>query len=186
MTVRRMLACMLLSLAGGATLPAAEWTLQAGELAIAARYEGQAVPAVFHRFEVRFDDDPAHPRLQVDIDVTSIDFDSADINEAVREEAWFDVARYPHARFVSRRIESLSPDHYQAYGELELKGNRRAVAVPFSWTVSDGQGHLQGHLQLQRSDFQIGTGEWAAADEIGQAVDIRFDLRLRRVTADPS
>ncbi len=186
MTVHRVLACTLLGLAGSTTLPAAEWTLQAGELAIAARYEGQAVPAVFHRFEVRFDDDPAHPRLRVDIDVASIDFDSGDINEAVVGEAWFDVARYPRARFVSGRIESLRPDHFLAHGELELKGIRRAVAVPFSWTVGNGLGHLQGQLQLQRGDFRIGTGEWAAADEIGQAVDIRFDLRLRRMAEDRS
>jgi polyisoprenoid-binding protein YceI len=186
MTMRRLLACMLLSLVGSTSLPAAEWTLQAGTLAIAARYEGQPVPAVFHRFAVRFDDDPANPQLQVDIDVASIDFDSADINEAVVGEAWFDVARYPRARFVSTRIESLNPDHFLAHGELELKGIRRAVAVPFSWTIGNGRGHLQGHLQLQRGDFQIGTGEWAAADEIGQAVDIRFDLRLRRVVEDSS
>jgi len=184
--MRRLLACLLLGLSGSTSLPAAEWTLQAGRLAIAARYEGQPVPAVFHRFEVRFDDDPENPRLQVAIDVASIDFDSADINEAVVGEAWFDVARYPRARFVSTGIELLNSDHYLARGELELKGIRRPVAVPFRWTIGKGQGHLQGQLQLQRGDFRIGSGAWAAADEIGQAVDIRFDLRLRRVAEDPS
>lgn len=181
MRTGRILAGALLSLIGSTSLPAAEWVLQKGELAIAARYEGQPVPAVFHRFEVRFRDDPADPQLQVEIAVASIDFDSADINEAVVEETWFDVARYPRARFTSTRIESSGADQYQAYGELELKGVRRAVRVPFRWTVDNGQGRLQGQLQLQRGDFQIGTGEWAATDEIGQVVDVRFDLRLRQV-----
>ena len=135
---------------------------------------------VFHRFTVNFDDAPATRRLQVEVDVSSIDFDSGDINDAVVGEEWFDTGQYPRARFSSERIESTGDGQFRAVGKLELKGIQRTVEVPFQWLVKESRGHLRGELQLQRKDFRIGTGEWATATEIGQEVDIRFDVRLQR------
>lgn len=181
------LMAMVLLLATSVLAEASVWTLQAGRLDIAARYEGQPVPARIGRFDVVFDPAPSTARLQVDIDVASVDFDSADINEAVRAAEWFDVARYPRARFVSQRIEpveSRSEGEYMAHGVLELKGVQRPVSVPLRWRVEAGRGHLQGELQLRRTDFNIGTGEWASADEIGHEVDVRFDLILRPAGED--
>jgi polyisoprenoid-binding protein YceI len=159
---------------------AEEWVLQDGNLTIAARYEGQPVPAVFHRFAVSFDDAPATRRLHVEVDVTSIDFDSGDINDAVVGKDWFDTAQYPRAAFTSERVESTGNGQFLAVGTLELKGTKRTVEVPFEWVVEQSRRHLRGELQLQRNDFRIGTGEWANATEIGQEVDIRFDVRLQR------
>ena len=178
--MRIFLTGLVLFLIAESSPQAEEWVLQDGNLTIAARYEGQPVPAVFHRFTVNFDDTPATRRLQVEVDVTSIDFDSGDINDAVVGEEWFDTGQYPRARFSSERVESIGDGQFRAVGKLELKGIQRTVEVPFQWLVKESRRHLRGELQVQRSDFRIGTGEWENATEIGQEVDIRFDVRLQR------
>lgn len=178
--MRIFLTGLVLFLIAVSSLQAEEWVLQDGTLTIAARYEGQPVPAVFHRFAVSFDDAPATRRLHVEVDVTSIDFDSGDINDAVVGKDWFDTSQYPRARFTSERVESTGDGQFRAVGKLELKGIQRTVEVPFQWVVEESHRYLRGKLQLQRNDFRIGTGEWVNATEIGQEVDIRFDVRLQR------
>jgi polyisoprenoid-binding protein YceI len=37
---------------------------------------------------------------------------------------------------------------------------------------------MSGELSLQRTDFNIGTGEWSAGDIIGLEVDVRFEVAL--------
>ena len=65
-------------------------------------------------------------------------------------------------------------------GTLRLKGIARPVEVPFAWTGTADAATMEGELTVGRSDFGIGTGEWARTDVIGAEVKLRFRLRLRK------
>jgi hypothetical protein len=39
---------------------------------------------------------------------------------------------------------------------------------------------MHGELTLKRMDFDIGTGEWASGEQIGNEVLLRFDLPFER------
>lgn len=52
--------------------------------------------------------------------------------------------------------------------------------MPFAWTGTADAATMEGGLTVRRSDFGIGTGEWARTDVIGAEVKLRFKLRLRR------
>lgn len=178
------LAVVLLAFASTAAV-AAEWRVEPREsrLNFAPTYEGRATQGRFRDFGAKVQFDPAQPergRLEVSVDIRSADLNSADINEAIRATEWFDVMRYPKAEFVSSRI-SRADGHFVADGALKLKGVTKDVRVPFDWEGSGGSARMTGHLSLDRTDFQIGTGEWADGRTIARPVEVRFDLRLKRV-----
>jgi polyisoprenoid-binding protein YceI len=181
-TPSRLLGTLLLTWAAAAG--AGAWTADpaGSRLEIVVTYEGEPVSALFRRFDARMRFDPRHPEageLRVPVEVTSLDFDSADVNEAVREPEWLDVARFPQAEFRSTDIRATGPGAYLAHGTLRLKGVRREVAVPFHWLGSAETATLEGELRLDRAAFGIGTGEWASGDAIGLEVAVRFRVTLR-------
>jgi polyisoprenoid-binding protein YceI len=174
---------MVLLLAVSADAMCLSWSAEPGQstLKFTASFEGTGAPGIFHRFQVQIStprEDPAGGHLVVDIDVTSVDLFSKDLNEAVREPEWFDTARHPSARFESNEIISLGQDRFEARGFLVLKGARQAVNVPLNWRPSGKEAHLTGTLTLKRGAFGIGSGEWSSDDTIGQNVEISFDVLL--------
>jgi polyisoprenoid-binding protein YceI len=164
---------------------AAGWIMEPGtsSLTFVASYEGQAAPGRFRDIDTRLDFDPEHPdqgHLHVSVSMASADMDSADINGTIRAPEWFDVPRHPRAEFDSARIVRERPGHYVAQGRLTLKGVAREVAVPFAWTGSGPAATMAGQLDLDRTAFNIGTGEWATGRTIGLQVKVRFSLHLRK------
>jgi len=60
----------------------------------------------FNRFNGDFDYDannPSNNRVKVDIDVTSLDSNHAERNKHLRDERFFDTAKFPKAFFVSTK-----------------------------------------------------------------------------------
>jgi len=168
-----------------ASVTASDWVMDPGtsSLTFVASYQGQAAPGRFRDIETRLDFDPQHPdqgHLHVSVSMASADMDSADINGTIRASEWFDVARYPRAEFDSTRIVRKRPGHYVAQGRLALKGVAREVAVPFTWNASGSTATMAGQLDVNRSAFNIGTGEWATGRTIGLEVKVRFSLNLRK------
>jgi len=164
---------------------AADWTMdtRTSSLAFVASYQGQAAPGRFRDIETRLSFDPEHPeqgQLHVGLSMASADMDSADINRTIRASEWFDMARYPRAEFDSTRIVLERPGHYVAQGRLRLKGMVREIGVPFSWNASGSTATMAGQFGLNRTAFNIGTGEWATGRIIGLEVKVRFSLNLRK------
>jgi polyisoprenoid-binding protein YceI len=175
-------ACVLASTAAQAS----DWAMEAGasRLEFVATFEGNAAPGIFKEFETRahFDSGkPAEGRLDVTIVVKSADMNSADINKAIGEAAWFDFARFPQAEFHATDIRSTAGNWYLARGVLRLKGVQQAVEVPFSWTEAAGTARMDGEFVVKRSAFGIGSGEWASTQVVGPDVTIKFSVRLRKV-----
>ena len=173
----------VLVVCAAAAAQAAEWRMDrtASRLEFQASYQGEPVPGVFREFETKLRLDPARPadgRLEVVVKLPSVDFGSAEINEAVREPEWFDFKRFGEASFVSSRIERVGPGRYVAHGTLALKGVKQSVVVPFEWQASGKSASMKGEVTLRRTAFGIGTGEWESGDLIGLDVKVLFDVKL--------
>jgi polyisoprenoid-binding protein YceI len=144
-------------------------------------FEGTPAPGKFPQFSVCMGFEPEQPqagRLEVWIDITSADMDSADLNQEISRGEWFDSLQFPEAHFLSEHIESSSNSAFVAHGRLTLKGVEREVDVPFSWKNEGTARRMNGELTLKRSHFGIGTGEWAEAESIGFDVTVRFSVFL--------
>ncbi len=66
-------------------------------------------------------------------------------------------------------------------GHLELKGVRLPVSLPFQWSASRAIAQqMSGELAIDRTRFDVGSGEWSAGDPIGTEVRVSFDVILER------
>jgi len=175
-------AILLVSMLTAAGALADEWRMQGeGELLFEATWEGQAVPGRFHDFEVWLDTGDggiAGAALTVTVNLDSADMDDPDINEAIAGPDWFAVSEHPVATYTSESIEAASGDGFAAEGHLDLKGVRLPVAVPFRWSESDGRVQMRGELTIDRTRFDVGSGEWATGEPIGTGVRVSFDVTL--------
>jgi polyisoprenoid-binding protein YceI len=175
---------MLVSMLTAAGALAGEWQMQEeGELLFEATWEGETVPGRFHDFEVNLDTGDsgiAGASLTVTVNLDSADMDDPDINEAIAGAEWFAVSEHPAATFTSESVESEPESGYVAAGHLDLKGVRLPVSVPFQWSESDGRAQMRGELVIDRTRFNVGTGEWATGEPIGTGVRVSFDVTLER------
>jgi polyisoprenoid-binding protein YceI len=61
------------------------------------------------------------------------------------------------------------------------------VVLPFTWKqdgdIAEMQGKvtaiMQGGLTMDRTRWDVGTGEWSSGDTVGRQVDVHVDLKLR-------
>lgn len=133
----------------------------------------------FRSFAVNFD--PATGRLDVVIDVRSLDTGDAQRDGILAGSDFLDVARFSQPRFTATRIERTAAG-YRASGTLTLRGVSRPVTVPFTWRIATLRGspvgHLAGEMTLRRLDFGIGQGQWRDTQWLGNEVTVGYSLVL--------
>jgi polyisoprenoid-binding protein YceI len=164
--------------------PAAKWVMRPAEsmIALEVTYLGSPVAARFGKFSAEIEFEPsdlAHSAVSVRIDTGSFDSQSVDRDEFVKERDWFDVARFPEARFVTKSIRSVAPGHYEATADLTIRGITKEVELPFALVIEGGVARMDGGLSLERGDYGVGQGDWASTKEVGGRVGVSV-----RVVAD--
>ena len=178
------IASLLVWLLAASGAVAEQWRMQdEGKLLFEPTWEGEAVPGRFEDFDVLLDTGDggvAGAKLDVTVRLENADMDDPDINAAIADAEWFAVATYPVAVFASDSIDATGEGGYMASGHLELKGMRLPVSVPFSWSESGDRAAMTGELVIDRTRFDVGSGEWATGETIGIEVRVRFDLVLER------
>lgn len=118
--------------------------------------------------------------FDVEIDTNSVDTDYEDRDDILRGPEFFDVARYPRARYRAVLFERLGDERFAATGQLSIRGESREVRVTFSF-ASEANGSLRiltGQAILNRLDFGLGRGEWGDPKWLGHEVKVRFELLL--------
>jgi len=137
------------------------------------------VEGKFAKFTVQLAFDAANPnegRVQVELDMSSIDTGSEEANDEVKGKGWFDVKNYPTARFVSGTVKTLGSGRYELAGKLTIKGRTKDVVAPFTFKPA-GQGALfEGAFVLKRLDYAIGEGLWSDTDTVANEVQVKFRI----------
>lgn len=166
------------ALAGPRQADAASGTLEFSATQADARFSG-----AFTQFRVVFDFDPGQPasgRLDVTVATASIDSQDGERDEILRGPDFFSAAKHPRAVYHAERFERAG-NGWRADGELTIRGKTRAVPVTFTLAPAGDATIMKGTASLKRLDFGLGQGEWASTEWVGDAVDIRFELRLAPV-----
>ena len=178
------IAGLLASMLAASGALADEWRMRGeGELLFEPTWEGVPVPGRFENFDVRFDTGDGGivgSELEVTVNLDSADMDDPDINEAIAGAEWFAVDEYPVATYTSDSIDEAADGSYVASGHLELKGVRLPVSVSFQWSASGDRAEMRGELAIDRTRFDVGSGEWSSGDTIGTEVSVSFDVILER------
>jgi len=136
----------------------------------------------FKKYTVTLDmaaDSPG--KLDVVIDMNSLDTGDKERDDTLRGTDLFDVAKNPQARFTSTQI-TKSGAGYDAVGKLTLRGVTKDAHVPFTLRSATEQGksvsYLEGKTTLKRLDFGIGQGDWKSTEWVGNDVGISYSVRL--------
>ena len=129
-----------------------------------------SVKGAFEKFKGTVDVDEADitkSKVEVSIDVASIDTGNDMRDDDLRSPGFFDVAKFPTMTFVSTKVETLG-NKLKVTGNLTIKGVSKEVVL----TV-DGPNNLQDKLNLgasatatvNRRDFGV-SSDAVIADEI--------------------
>jgi len=138
----------------------------------------------FTRFAVTCDfsaENLAGSRLDVIIEMSSVDTGDQERDDTVRSADLFAVAKFPQAHFAASQINKTAAG-YEAVGKLTIRGVTHDMRVPFTFrTATEGGaavGYMSGTTSVRRLDYGVGQGDWKATDQVGNEVRITFALRL--------
>lgn len=148
----------------------------------------------FDQFDASLDFDSEQPetsKLIALIDPASIDFGLPEFERDLRGPDWFDVQRYPEARFESRAIEVTGKDIGRVSGDLTLHGVTKPVTLEVTFNGA-GDSLITGRYtldfaargRLDRSDFGLGAYAPAVGDRVALEIHAEFQ-RVGEVPAGP-
>jgi polyisoprenoid-binding protein YceI len=127
-------------------------------------------------------DNLAASKLDVTVDVRTLDTGDKERDDTLRGGDLFDVARYPQAQFTATRLTAVGTSRYEAVGKLTIRGVTRDLKLPFVFQTKQEEGrsvgYMSGQLTLRRLDFGVGQGEWKSTEWVGNDVPVNFSLRL--------
>ena len=126
-------------------------------------------------------DNLAASKLDVVVDMTSLDSGDKERDDTLRGADLFNIAKYPQARFTSAQIVKTASG-YDAVGKLTLRGVSRDTHVPFTLRTVTEQGkpvsYLTGQTTIKRLEFGVGQGDWKSTERVGDAVTVSYSVRL--------
>jgi polyisoprenoid-binding protein YceI len=142
---------------------------------------GAEFKGVFHKFTASVDFAPdalAGSRIDVQIDMNSVDSKDKDRDMTMRDKDVFDVSHNPTAHYVTKTITKTATG-FAAVGALTLRGVTKDVPIEFQFASVGGGAKLSGSAKLNRLDFGVGQGDWKSTETIGDVVKINFSLVLK-------
>ncbi|MCY7389591.1 MAG: YceI family protein, partial [Burkholderiales bacterium] len=89
------------------------------------RQMGVPVQGGFPKFTTKLAFDPAKPeaaKVELSIDLATIDAGSKDANDEVVGKQWFNVKMFPVATFTSATVKSVGAGGFEVTGPLTIKG----------------------------------------------------------------
>ena len=184
MTYARLLPALLFLLVSPALAAGGNWHSVNGSSSIRwiADWQGNAVKGGFDKFTITARGfDPTHPagaELSMKLDTASITAASPDVTQALHGAEWFDVNKHPQADYTGKIVQDKG--HLEAHGDLQLKGQRKALDFPLSIKRQGGHEVLSGQFEMQRNDFGIGSGQWNSGKTIAFTVKVKFSITLAK------
>jgi len=123
--------------------------------------------------------------VQVEVQTASANTEVPELDDALKDSDFFDVAHWPKATFVSESMKQTGPGRFAVTGKLTIRDVTREVVVPFGWQpAADGKSaKLSAQLSIQRLDYKIGQGQWADPKWVGNKVDLGFTVAFKPAAA---
>jgi polyisoprenoid-binding protein YceI len=118
-------------------------------------------------------------RVTIDIDSTSVVVDDPDLTAHLKTPDFFDVAKFPRAKFVSTKIEPAGGDSYTVTGNFDLHGVKKSISFPATIKVTADSAAVDAEFAINRKDFGI-VYAGKADDLIRDQVVIKLNLRVPR------
>ncbi len=140
--------------------------------------------------QVAFDPaDLAGSSVTFSVDVASVDTKNDSRDGHLQSPDFFDAASHPKMTFKSTEIKKGKEEKvYDVTGQLTIRDVTKTVTIPVQFLgamenpmkPSTYVGGFKTSFSLNRTEYQVGTGDWAATAVIGDEVDININLEVNR------
>lgn len=150
-----------------------------------------SVPGKFTNFggDINFDpNNLSESNVIFTVSVNSVNTGDAKRNEHLQSADFFDAKTYPNMTFKSTKFEKKSEKEYLVYGKLTIKDITKDVVLPMKITGEMEHPMMEGTIllgvlidtTLDRTDYGVGTGNWATTLVVGDEVRIHIPMELTR------
>ncbi|PCI02835.1 MAG: polyisoprenoid-binding protein [Flavobacteriaceae bacterium] len=120
------------------------------------------------------------------VSIKSVNTDNAKRDKHLQSGDFFDANTYPNLVFKSFKIEMKSDNEYLIHGKLTIKDKTKEVILPMKITGKMVHPMKKNTLlmgivintTINRTDFGIGTGDWATTMVVGNEVRIHIPMEL--------
>ena len=150
------------------------------------------VRGVFHKFDADIEadlNDLTSAKVEVNIDLASVDTRNEDRDNHLRSADFFDVEHTPTLKFVVTSISKSGEDEYDVVGDVTLHGvtKQESFKLTFEGTSTDPWGNQKAGFSaagsLKRSDYGL---TYNAALEtggvlIGDEIKVNIELEAQQV-----
>ena len=132
-------------------------------------------------------DNLAASKIDVTVDIASLDSGDKERDDTLRTADLFDVAKYPKAHFVATKFAATGTSRWEAQGKLTIRNVTKDLKLPITFQTKEEQGgrqvgYLTGRTTLRRLDYGVGQGEWKSTEWVNDEVTVTFSLRLLPAT----
>ena len=139
---------------------------------------GVAVNGKFPKFTAQVNFDPAKPeagKVNISIDVASVDAGSRDANDEVVGKQFFNVKAFPAATFVSTSMKAAA-GKFEVTGPLTIKGKSQPATATFTVKPDGASAAFDGSFVLKRNDYAVGEGSWSDVSMVANEVTVNFHI----------
>jgi len=124
----------------------------------------------------------AASKIDVSVDVGSLDTGDKERDDTLKTPDLFDVAKFPKARFVSSKISMTGNGRYEAQGKLTIRNVTKDIKLPITFQTRDEKGKqmgfLTGRTTIKRLEYGVGQGDWKSLEWVKDDVLVTFSLKL--------
>jgi polyisoprenoid-binding protein YceI len=173
---------MLLALALPFAATAADYTVQpaASTLGFSDTFQGETFNGHFGQWTAAISYDAANlaaSKFDVEVTLASVKTGDHDRDGALPGADFFDVAKFPKARFVTTGFRR-SGAQVIADGKLTLRGVTKPVSLDVTFKPQGSGATLDVAGTVKRLDFGVGGGDYADTSVIGADVKVTAHLQL--------
>ncbi|MFN1834684.1 YceI family protein [Balneola sp. MJW-20] len=124
--------------------------------------------------------------IDVQIMVNSIDTKNEKRDGHLKSADFFNASEYPMMTFKSTEIRSVGNNKFVAVGDLQIKDVSREIELPFTLLgvqdnpMAEGKlvAGITSEMMIDRTEFDVGVGDWASDAVIGDEVTVNLNLEL--------
>ena len=148
-----------------------------------AKQMGTVFKGSFSLFGDQIGFDPDHlenSKVVIDIPLSSVYTGAPDRDDNLKGKDWFDVTQFPTALFETKSFRKTGKDTYEADAVVTIRKISVPVTLPFTLhivkTKDKTTATVDGSVTLDRSKFQLGTGQWADTSVIANEVPVTVHI----------
>lgn len=140
-----------------------------------------------YQTDIQFDpNDLENSSIDVTIPISSVNTQNDRRDNHLNSEDFFNAENWPNIQFKSDNIRSTGGNEYVAVGDLTIRDVTKQIELPF--TLLGVMDHpmrenvkvagITASTTINRTDYGVGVGDWAATMVVGDEVDINLNLEL--------